>query len=156
MDPSNLSYLELLEDLRVTITEETTLSYPSPGFSCSSNLNSVSSPSHTSLVSLILNPIALLKFSYKTSVFLTSDEYTSEATIGQNGTFGPSSYEIAKAMAVLPVPGGPAKSRALPAIFFYLIISTMIPQPSLAAYCPTSPPLNSTAAPVSSNPRPLT
>jgi hypothetical protein len=52
---------------------------------------------------------------------------------------------MAKAMAVLPVPGGPANSKALPAIFFSLIISTIIPHPSLAAYYPTKPPLNSTA-----------
>lgn len=63
----------------------------SPGFSASSSLISVTSPSHTSFVSFIHKPIALLKFSYKISVFLTSDEYTSDATIGQKGTLGPSS-----------------------------------------------------------------
>jgi len=47
--------------------------------------------------------------------------------MGQNGTFGPSSYESAKAIAVFPVPGGPAKSNALPAIFFILIRSTTTP-----------------------------
>ena len=33
------------------------------------------------------SPIALRKFSIKISVFFTSEEYTSEPTIGQNGTF---------------------------------------------------------------------
>lgn len=32
-------------------------------------------------------PIALLKCSMRTSVFFTSEEYTSEATMGQNGTW---------------------------------------------------------------------
>lgn len=35
--------------------------------------------------------MALLKFSMSTSVFLTSEEYTSEPTMGQKGTFVPSS-----------------------------------------------------------------
>jgi len=77
-------------------------------------------------------PIALLKFSISTSVFFISDENTSDPTIGQNGTFVPNSYAIANATAVLPVPGGPAISKALPAIFFYLINSTMIPAASRA------------------------
>jgi hypothetical protein len=34
---------------------------------------------------------------------------------------------MAKAMAVLPVPGGPANNNALPAIFFDLIKSTTTP-----------------------------
>lgn len=42
-------------------------------------------------------------------------------------TLFPSSCAIARAMAVLPVPGGPASSRARPAIFLLLIISTTIP-----------------------------
>ena len=61
------------------------------------------------------------------SVFLTSAENTSDPTIGQKGTFGPSSYESAKAIAVFPVPGGPAHNIALPAIFFILIKSTTTP-----------------------------
>ena len=36
----------------------------------------------------------------RTSVGFTSDEYTSLPTIGQNGTFGPSSAAIAMARAV--------------------------------------------------------
>ena len=35
---------------------------------------------------LILRPIARRKFSIRISVFLTSDEYTSDPTMGQNGT----------------------------------------------------------------------
>jgi hypothetical protein len=71
--------------------------------------------------------MALLKFSIKTSVFFTSAEYTSDPTIGQNGTFVPSSYATAKAIAVFPVPGGPAINNALPANFFDLTKSTNIP-----------------------------
>lgn len=112
---------------RVIITFITTLDCPPWGSSCSSGFNSTTSPSQTSFVSLILNPMALRKFSIKISVFLTSDENTSDPTIGQNGTFGPSSYDKAKAMAVFPVPGGPANSKALPAIFFILIKSTTTP-----------------------------
>ena len=63
----------------------------------------------------------------RTSVFLISLENTSLPTIGQKGTYGPNSYEIAKAIAVFPVPGGPANSKALPAIFFDLIRSTTTP-----------------------------
>ena len=61
-------------------------------------------------------PIDLLKFSYKISVFFTSEEYTSDATIGQNGTLTPNSYDTAKAIAVFPVPGSPTKSG----LFFVL------------------------------------
>ena len=64
---------------------------------------------------------------FNISVFLTSEENTSEPTIGQNGTFGPNSYDNAKAIAVFPVPGGPANKSALPAIFFILIKSTTTP-----------------------------
>lgn len=53
--------------------------------------NYVISPYHTSLVYFIFNPIDLLKCYIKTSVFLTYDEKTYEATMGQNGTLGPSS-----------------------------------------------------------------
>jgi len=39
---------------------------------------------------------------------------------------------MANDKAVFPVPGAPAIKTALPAIFFYLIISTTTPQASLA------------------------
>ena len=89
------------------------------------------------------------------SVFFTSDEYTSEPIIGQKGTWGPRSYDIASAIAVLPVPGAPAKRSALPAIFLFLIISTTIPAASLAFYCPHSPCEISLAVKSSFNPSPL-
>ncbi len=101
--------------------------------------NYVISPSQTYFVYLILRPIDLLKFYIRTSVFFTSDEKTSEATIGQKGTFGPSYWAIASAIAVLPVPGGPANRRALPAIFLDLIKSTATPAAYLARICPTIP-----------------
>src|ERR1700731_1801819 len=72
--------------------------------------------------------MARLKFSINASVFLTSVEYTSLPTIGQKGTFVPSSCDTANARAVLPVPGPPANSIALPDIFFALMSSTTTPQ----------------------------
>jgi hypothetical protein len=39
---------------------------------------------------------------------------------------------MAKAIAVFPVPGAPAIKTALPAIFFYFIMSTITPPASLA------------------------
>lgn len=42
-------------------------------------------------------------------------------------TLLPNSWEIARAMAVFPVPGGPARRHARPAIFLLLIMSTTIP-----------------------------
>jgi hypothetical protein len=42
-------------------------------------------------------------------------------------TLGPNSCEIPRARAVLPVPGAPAISKALPAIFFARINSTTNP-----------------------------
>ena len=73
---------------------------PPMGFSVSTGLSSVTSPSYTSLVSLIRSPMARLKFSINTSVFFISDEYTSLPTMGQKGTLLPSSWAIAKAKAV--------------------------------------------------------
>lgn len=46
---------------------------------------------------------------------------------------------MAKAMAVFPVPGGPANNNALPAIFLALIKSTATPAAYLAIVCPTMP-----------------
>src|SRR2546421_10109457 len=72
--------------------------------------------------------MARRKFSINASVFLTSVEYTSLPTIGQKGTFVPSSCDTAKAKAVFPVPGPPANSTARPDIFFALMRSTTTPQ----------------------------
>ena len=47
--------------------------------------------------------------------------------MGQNGTLGPNYCAMAKAMAVFPVPGGPANKIALPAIFLDRIRSTTTP-----------------------------
>lgn len=131
IDGSSLSCLVPFEVFKVIITLVTIL-LPDVKSSRSSVFNYVISPSQTYFVYLILRPIDLLKCSIKTSVFLTSDEKTSDATIGQKGTLGPSSWAIARAMAVFPVPGGPAKRRALPAIFFDLMRSTATPAAYLA------------------------
>jgi hypothetical protein len=73
------------------------------------------------------SPIALRKFSINASVFLTSVEKISLPTIGQNGTLVPSSCDTASARAVLPVPGPPARSTALPDIFLDFMRSTTTP-----------------------------
>ena len=70
---------------------EVTILLPEDKSSRSSVFNSVISPYHTYLVYFIFIPIDLLKFYIKTSVFLTSEEKTSEATMGQKGTLGPNS-----------------------------------------------------------------
>ena len=83
----------------------------------------MTSPSYTSFVSLIRSPMALdnyihrvclgtnyngfleshlLKFSMRTSVFFISELNTSDPTMGQNGTFEPSSCAMARAIAVFP------------------------------------------------------
>ncbi len=59
----------------------------------------------------VASPMALLKCSMRTSVFFTSEEYTSEPTIGQKGTFLPSSCAIPRASAVFPVPGAPVTRK---------------------------------------------
>lgn len=91
------------------------------------NSNLVKYPASITLVNKCV-PMARRKFSMRTSVFLISLEKTSLPTMGQKGTLGPSSCAIAKAIAVFPVPGAPAKSNARPDIFFDLIRSTTTPQ----------------------------
>ena len=154
MEGSSLSCFVPFEVLRVMMTLVTIL-LPEARSSRYSVFNYVISPSHTSFVSLILMPIERLKFSISTSVFFTSEENTYEATMGQKGTLGPSSCAMASAMAVLPVPGGPARSSALPAIFFDLMRSTATPAASLARACPTMPCEISLARPSSLRPSPL-
>ena len=72
-------------------------------------------------------PIALRNASANTSVFLTSALYTSDPTIGQNGTFTPSSCDTANASAVFPVPGAPTSKRARPENLRDLMRSTTTP-----------------------------
>ena len=57
--------------------------------------------------------MARLKCSMRTAVFFTSEEYTSEPTIGQKGTFLPSSWDMPSASAVFPVPGAPARIQCM-------------------------------------------
>lgn len=154
IDGSNFSCFVPLDVFKVMITLVTIL-LPEAKSSLSYVFSYVISPSHTYFVYLILIPIDLLKFYMSTSVFLTSEEKTSDATIGQKGTLGPSSWAMANAMAVLPVPGGPARSSARPAIFFDLIRSTATPAASLARTCPTMPWEISFAKPSSLSPSPL-
>ena len=166
-----------------------------PLASISSAFSSITSPSYTSLVSLIRSPMDLRKFSISTSVFFTSLEYTSLATRGVKGTCSilrriphrrgcklvlgsafmtfftycvvgvrfaafcltlvPSSCAIPRAKAVFPVPGAPASSSALPAIFFCRMRSTTSPHASLAVCCPTNPLPKDVAVPSSYTFRPV-
>ena len=68
-----------------------TILFPEARSSLSYVFSSVISPSQTYFVSLILIPIDRRKFSIRTSVFFIYEENTSDATIGQKGTLGPSS-----------------------------------------------------------------
>lgn len=138
MEGSSLSCLVPLEVLSVMITEVTIL-FPEVRSSLYYVFIQVIQPYQTYFVYFIFKPIDLRKFYIKTYVFFTYEENTYEATIGQNGTFGPSYWAIANAIAVFPVPGGPANSKALPAIFFDLIKSTATPAAYLARTCPTIP-----------------
>ena len=61
---------------------------------------------------------------------------------------------LPNAKAVLPVPGGPARRTARPAIRFVLIMSTMMPEASRASSCPTRPAAADMAKPLSSSPNP--
>lgn len=88
---SSLNCLVPLTVFNPTITCEMVLPYPLSGFSVSAGVNSVTSPSYTSLVSLIRKPIARLKPPLRTSVFFTSPLNTSDPTMGQKGTLLPSS-----------------------------------------------------------------
>ena len=58
--------------------------------------------------------MARRKCSMSTAVFLTSDEYTSEPTMGQKGTLLPSSCATPSASAVFPLPGAPAHGTRAP------------------------------------------
>lgn len=71
------------------------------------------------------------------------------------GTFAPNSRDTATAMAVFPVPGGPARIMHFPLSFPSFIILTTRPAASLAFSCPTIPSLILTAFRVSSRPKPL-
>jgi Ni,Fe-hydrogenase I small subunit len=75
----------------------------------------------------------LLKAWVRASVLLISREKIYEPANIVNGTSSPKLLAMAMAMAVLPVPGCPPISTALPAILPYLIISRMIPAALLAS-----------------------
>lgn len=138
IDGSSLSCLVPLDVFKVIITLVTIL-LPEVRSSRYYVFNYVIYPYQTYFVYLIFRPIDLLKCSIRTSVFFTYEENTYDATMGQKGTFGPSYWAIANAIAVFPVPGGPARRRALPAIFLDLMRSTATPAPSLASTWPTIP-----------------
>ena len=69
-------------------------------------------------------------------------------------TLLPSSWAMANAIAVFPVPGGPTIKMARPDIFLDLMRSTTSPAASRAWSWPTRPPPTFKASPVSVRPRP--
>lgn len=72
--------------------------------------------------------MARRKCSMRTEVFFTSELYTSEPTMGQNGTLLPSSWAMPRASAVLPVPEPPARKPTLS--------SQALASPALADWLP--------------------
>lgn len=72
-----------------------------------------------------------------------------------NGTLAPSSRDMATAMAVFPVPGGPAMIMDFPLSLPSFIIFTTNPAASRAFSCPTMPSFTLIACRFSSNPKPL-
>lgn len=93
---------------------------------------STTSPSIISASSLILTPIDFLKAYVRASVFDISRENISEPASIVNGVSSPSAFAMPIAIAVLPVPGCPPISIALPAILPSLIIVKIIPADFLA------------------------
>ena len=77
---------------------------------------STTSPSMISVSSLMRTPIALRNAWVSASVLDISMEKISEPAIIANGVSSPSALAMPIAMAVLPVPGWPARSTARPAI----------------------------------------
>jgi len=94
IDGSSFSVLLPFVDLSVMTTWEMDRPYPPSGSSVSSTVSSVTSPSYTSFDSRMRRPMARRKCSISISVFFTSELKTSDPTMGQNGTFGPSSCTI--------------------------------------------------------------
>ena len=83
-------------------TCEMTLPYPPEVLSVSSGVSSVTSPSYTSLFSLMRSPMARRKFSIRISVFLTSEEYTSLPDHGAEGYLGSELLRDAERQRGLP------------------------------------------------------
>ena len=71
------------------------------------------------------------------------------------GVSSPKLFDIAIAIAVLPVPGWPPRRMALPAIFPSLIIYKMMPAALLASDCPTMPMALALGSSYSLMPKPL-
>ena len=77
---------------------------------------STTSPSMISVSSLMRTPMALRNACVSASVFDISIEKISEPAIIANGVSSPSAFAMPIAIAVLPVPGWPARRTARPAI----------------------------------------
>ena len=77
---------------------------------------STTSPSMISVSSLILTPMDLRKACVSASVLDISIEKISDPAIMANGVSSPRALAMPIAMAVLPVPGWPARRTARPAI----------------------------------------
>ena len=116
---------------------------------------STTSPSMTSLSSVIRTPIDLRKACVSASVFDISSEKISDDASIVNGTSGPSDCAMPIAMAVLPVLGGPAIKTARPAILPSRAILSITAAAFRAFSCPTRPCDDTLGSRVSSStPRP--
>mmetsp|Transcript_28404 Transcript_28404/g.55243 ORF Transcript_28404/g.55243 Transcript_28404/m.55243 type:complete len:214 (-) Transcript_28404:3-644(-) len=115
---------------------------------------STTSPSMISASSLMRTPIDLLNACVRASVLLISMEKSSLAARLVKGVSSPRACAIPIAMAVLPVPGWPARRIARPAILPCLIISKITPAALRAWSCPTRPCEFARASRESSKPRP--
>lgn len=99
-------------------------------------------------------PIDRLNACVNASVLLISSEKISEPAMVVNGVSSPRAWAKPMAMAVLPVPGLPARRIARPAICPAWIILYTIPHALRAAVCPTMPCEISLGSRASSKPRP--
>mmetsp|Transcript_32247 Transcript_32247/g.54149 ORF Transcript_32247/g.54149 Transcript_32247/m.54149 type:complete len:203 (+) Transcript_32247:1323-1931(+) len=115
---------------------------------------STTSPSMISVSSLMRTPIALRKACVSASVLFISNEKISEPAIMAKGVSSPSALAMPMAMAVLPVPGCPARSTARPAILPSRIIDRITPAARRAFPWPTIPCETARASSASSRPRP--
>lgn len=100
---------------------------------------STTSPSMTSLSSVIRTPMDLRKACVSASVLDISREKISDEASMVNGTSGPRDCAIPIAMAVFPVLGGPAIKTARPAILPSCAILRITAAALRAFSCPTSP-----------------
>mmetsp|Transcript_42700 Transcript_42700/g.87185 ORF Transcript_42700/g.87185 Transcript_42700/m.87185 type:complete len:202 (-) Transcript_42700:81-686(-) len=100
---------------------------------------STTSPSMSSVSSMMRTPMERRNACVNASVLLISSEKISLAANMVNGVSSPSACAMPIAMAVLPVPGCPARSTARPAILPSWIMRSTMPAALRASNWPTMP-----------------